>query len=333
MPTIETRWQFLSYRAIILENPALRVTVLPELGGRIWSIIYKPQDRELLWHNPRLLPQRAPFSAVFDDVWCGGWEELFPTPTPGVINGASYPDHGEIWCLPWEATTDSKSDAASAHLSCDTPISAFHIQKRIILPTEEPRLEVTYLLQNPRPSNFPFIFTLHPAFAITPRCRIAFPPMTVDLDPTYPGPLAGVDTPFEWPHATRAGKKVDLRVAPPHCAEEVYFLYGRGFREGWCAVTDPAARLSYGIIFSPEVFASCWLFATYGGWRNHYVAGPEPSTSYPQQIERALENGTAASLPVGGRLETTVIFQVQEGPASVGGLAPDGRFREVPSSP
>ena len=93
------------------------------------------------------------------------------------------------------------------------------------------------------------------------------------------------------------------------------------------AVTDPMSRLTWGLVFSPQFFRSCWLFATYGGWRNHHLAILEPSTSFPQQIEQAILNKTAAVLPAGGRMETSVVLHVQEGLTNVAGLTPEGNFR------
>jgi len=326
MPTIETSRSFRPHRAVVLENRNLRVVVLPELGGRIWSVRYKPHDRELLWHNPRIPPQSAPFGAVFDNAWCGGWEEMFPSPAPCVIQGESYPDHGEVWCVPWKDTASTDRGSVSLLLTCDARISAVQLQKQITLRAEESCLEVSYSLRNPTLADFPFIFALHPAFAVTPGCRIDFPPMTVELDPTYLGTLTGVASPFAWPNATRNGKAVDLRHVPPHSSGEVYFFYGRGFQEGWCAVTDPASRLTWGLVFSPQFFRACWLFASYGGWRNHDLAILEPSTSFPQQMQEAIRNKTAAVLPAGGTVETCVTLQVQEELKQVVGIAPNGAF-------
>ncbi|UCD42710.1 MAG: DUF5107 domain-containing protein, partial [Chloroflexota bacterium] len=42
------------YRALILENKYLRVTVLPELGGRVFSLYDKISDREVFYKNPTI---------------------------------------------------------------------------------------------------------------------------------------------------------------------------------------------------------------------------------------------------------------------------------------
>ncbi|MFG2888994.1 DUF5107 domain-containing protein [Streptomyces sp. NPDC048248] len=42
--------------ALVIENERLRATVLPGLGGRVYSLHHKPTDRELLYRNPVLQP-------------------------------------------------------------------------------------------------------------------------------------------------------------------------------------------------------------------------------------------------------------------------------------
>jgi tetratricopeptide (TPR) repeat protein len=42
--------------AIVVENDRLRATVLPGLGGRLYSLLHKPSGRELLYRNPVLQP-------------------------------------------------------------------------------------------------------------------------------------------------------------------------------------------------------------------------------------------------------------------------------------
>src|SRR5262249_644497 len=65
-------------RAVVLENRFLRLVILPEAGGKIWQITYKPRDADLLWNNPEIAPGRLPAHSLYDDVWSGGWDELFP---------------------------------------------------------------------------------------------------------------------------------------------------------------------------------------------------------------------------------------------------------------
>src|SRR5436305_12099022 len=45
-----------AFKTIVLENEHLRATFLPELGGRLWSLIDKRTARELLFVNPVFQP-------------------------------------------------------------------------------------------------------------------------------------------------------------------------------------------------------------------------------------------------------------------------------------
>lgn len=59
------------YRSVILENEYLRATFLPELGGRLVSLVYKPIDRELLYRNPVFQPANL---AIRNAWFSGGIE-------------------------------------------------------------------------------------------------------------------------------------------------------------------------------------------------------------------------------------------------------------------
>ncbi len=319
---------YVSNNAVTLENRNLRLAVLPELGGRVWSIVYKPLDREILWHNPQVKPEKHPIGTAFDDVWCGGWEEMFPTAAPGTINQKPFPDHGEVWCLPWTAITEESAGSVALRLSCRAPLSGATVEKCFRLPGDDARLEVTYTVTNLSKEELPFMFALHPALAISGGERIDFPAMSVDLEPSYLGSLEGVTSPFAWPLALRDRNPLDLRAVCSPASKEIYFLYGHGYQSGWCALTDPAAHLSMGFVFPPEVFRSCWLFATYGGWRDYQVVLLEPCTSHPQQIETAIEEQQVVRLAPGACWRSTVSFLVQTGLSAVNGLTSDGRFRE-----
>jgi hypothetical protein len=72
------------------------------------------------------------------------------------------------------------------------------------------------------------------------------------------------------------------------------------------------------------VFSSNWLFATHGGWKDLNVAVLEPATGYPFQFQAMIDRGQGRTLEPGESLETTVLFAMQEGLNSVGGVEADG---------
>ena len=113
---------------------------------------------------------------------------------------------------------------------------------------------------------------------------------------------------------------LDLRQVPDARSGAVHFFYGTELAAGWCGVTNRATGLAAGLRFDPEVFSSCWLFATHGGWRDLNVAVLEPATGYPYNMRAMIDGGQARRLAPGETLETSVLFSVQEGLRSIGGL-------------
>ena len=324
--TLSTGLTLHGLRAIQIENRLLRIVVLPEAGAKIWQITYKPLDADLLWNHPSVPPARHGLDAVYDDVWSGGWDELFPNDEAGTPNGRPLPDHGELWTGDWQAEPFHEEDAVGVRLSFSTPISHFLAEKTVLLKPESSTFEVQYRLTNRGASAFPFLWKLHPAFAVSSSHRIDFPPMAVLREPEFPGTLGEAPLSFPWPHAPLGDRVLDLRQVPAVSSRALHFFYGAGLAEGWCGVTNRANRLASALRFDTEVFSSCWLFATHGGWNGLNVAVLEPATGYPFRIQSLIEGGRARRLAPGASLETTVLFSAQEGLTSIGGVEQDGRI-------
>lgn len=326
---VSTDWSYRGLRSVMLENQSLRLIILPEVGAKIWQITYKPLDADLLWNNPRIYPARLPSNSRYDDVWSGGWDELFPNDETSSIEGESYPDHGELWTGEWTAEPWSRSDQVGVHLRYTTPISSIEVEKSIILPADQSRVEFSHRFTNRGRTAFPFLWKLHPAMAVTANHRIDFPPMQVELEGAFPGTLAGAQAISSWPLINTPAGEVDLRCVPSEEARQLYFFYGTQMKGNWCALTNTATRLACGLKFDASIFPCCWLFASYGGWRNYNVAVLEPCTGYPLNFEAMKAARRHRTLAPGESLETNVSFLVQEGLRSVGSIDSSGKMGEA----
>lgn len=322
--TVSTEWGYRGLRTVVLENRLVRLVILPEVGAKIWQITYKPLDAAVLWNNPRIAPARLPPNSRYDDVWSGGWDELFPNDEVATIDGEMYPDHGELWTGEWTAEPFQKNDEAGVHLRFTTPISAISVEKTIRISRDSARVHFHHVFENLGQASFPFLWKLHPAMAVTPQHRIDFPQMKVITEPAFPGTLGGAPVGFDWPGTKIAGRAVDLRRVPAESEKQLYFFYGTEMEAGWCALTNTANRLACGLVFDQKVFASCWLFASYGGWRNYNVAVLEPCTGYPLNFESMRASGRQRTLAPGEKLSTDVLLTLQEGIAEVSRIEPDG---------
>lgn len=74
------------FQAVILENELLKAVFLPELGGRLWSLIDKATGRELLYRNPVFQPGNL----ALRNAWFSG----------GVEFNVSIKGHHPLTCDP-----------------------------------------------------------------------------------------------------------------------------------------------------------------------------------------------------------------------------------------
>jgi hypothetical protein len=91
-----------TFRTHVLENRYLKVTLLPEFGGRILSIIYKPTGHEQLYRTEVGVPYGIKAGNFYYD-WLMVYGGIFPT----------FPDaeHGRTWLKPWDFKVVKESDA------------------------------------------------------------------------------------------------------------------------------------------------------------------------------------------------------------------------------
>src|SRR5258705_1148574 len=82
-----------TFKPRVLETRYLKVTLVPEFGGRILSIIYKPTGHEQLYRNEVGVPYGMTAGVFYYD-WLMVYGGIFPT--------FPDPEHGRTWLKPWD---------------------------------------------------------------------------------------------------------------------------------------------------------------------------------------------------------------------------------------
>jgi hypothetical protein len=91
-----------TFRTWVLENRYLKVTLLPEFGGRILSIVYKPTGHEELYRAQVGMPYGMKAGNFYYD-WMMVYGGIFPTlPTA---------EHGKTWLKPWDFKIVERGDS------------------------------------------------------------------------------------------------------------------------------------------------------------------------------------------------------------------------------
>src|ERR1043166_3345883 len=82
-----------TFKSYVIENRYLKVTLVPEFGGRILSIIYKPTGHEQLYRTEVGVPYGINANNFYYD-WLMVYGGIFPT--------FPDPEHGRTWLKPWD---------------------------------------------------------------------------------------------------------------------------------------------------------------------------------------------------------------------------------------
>jgi uncharacterized repeat protein (TIGR01451 family) len=126
-----------TFTLLVLSNDYLTVTLLPELGGRVYEMIFKPTGHNELYRNPVLKP--APWGPLEQGWWlaAGGLEWGFPTD-----------EHGYEWGVPWHYHITTSSAGVTVTLQDSYAITRPTVSVAVFLPSERAALVVQPQLTN-----------------------------------------------------------------------------------------------------------------------------------------------------------------------------------------
>jgi len=148
------------FRARVLENRYLKIVLVPEFGGRILSIVYKPTGHEQLYRTEVGVPYGIKGGTFYYD-WLMVYGGIFPT----------FPDaeHGKTWLKPWDFAVVNESagevtvsmsfkddfeySAAPAKFGRSTGIEATYY---VTLKAGRAALDARVVLKNPQPKAIPY---------------------------------------------------------------------------------------------------------------------------------------------------------------------------------
>ena len=189
-----------TYKSIVMENEYLKVTLVPEFGGRILSMIYKPTGHEQLYQNPVGTPYGPDWDVFYYD-WLMVWGGIFPT--------FPEPEHGKAWCRPWthEITANTAEKAAvkmsfTDDINFQTPATKMKYGTtnitcnfEVTLEAQTSALKTSVTLTNPNSSRTPFEYWTN--VSVAPG---SVPGSTRCDDQTeIIGPVGGVKIGADWP--------------------------------------------------------------------------------------------------------------------------------------
>jgi hypothetical protein len=292
---------------IQIRTDRLALSIVPEAGGKLLDLVERGSGFNLLWQNPRIPLARTYAGAPFDDVWCGGWDDMFPTDVPCEVAGNTHHDHGDLWIGPWEwDVVSDDGEQAVIHLRRYSPSLPCRVEKWISVERSGRDIRMRLALTNEGAQPVRFLWNQHIAHAIGPGSRVHLPVSRLAVAGPTPS-RAGDATQVSWPIHDGG---LDLSRLPGPETGVTEFLCAEDLRAGWCAVTHPGPGIAIRFGFDPEVFRTPWLWGVFGGWRGHQLLLTELCTSRPGSLATAVADGSAATLAAGKTLETEIVVTV-----------------------
>lgn len=297
---------FANQEAFFIENDLVKATVLPRLGAKIASLVYKPQDFEVFFRPTSGAYSLPQYGADFAEFDTSGADEMFPTidacdyPDPGSPPIAC-PDHGELWSIPWQAAIDTQGDA----LATETTGVALNYRFQRTLTLSENCLRFDYALKNTGTRSLLGFWAFHGLVACDEHTRITLPKarqtrtcqvLNVKEDDRL-GPAGGV---FDFPEHQLPDGVVDLGGIRPVSKTQTRKYYVNGpVAQGQCSMTLNRRRLEYRVAFPEDKVPYLGLWIDEGGFKNEYNCALEPAEGFYDSLKLAHQNQSITPLSAG----------------------------------
>ncbi len=244
----------LSYRLVILENQWLRLSLMPDLGGRLYQMIFKPTGSNELYQNPVIKP--SPWGP---EQQGNGW-----LAAGGIEWGLPVVEHGYAWGERWGFITEPVPPAGSVTLF-DKAQEQIHLNVDVGLEPDSAALMLDLTFENRGDEPVDAAFWLNamlapgPANHVGPDLRFIIPGDIKQVHSTGESDLPGKGGLFDWPlHNGR-----DISRLGSWQRWLGFFAHPQA-QANWAAVYDLASDEGVVRIFPPQIIPGVKSFGL--GW-------------------------------------------------------------------
>ena len=282
--------------AVCVESKALTAVFLPQDGGKMASLRVKSSGKELLCVKAGENYKVLSYDGDYVSAECSAFDDMVPTvdpytPEDGAYKGITYPDHGEICRIGYDALPFR--DGVMLHgNSRIVPVE----YEKTILAAEDGGLDIEYCISNHGTVPFPFLWAGHIMLQGEDGVRVFTP--------------FGEETPTEMMFATEGVSQEELprdRLTGYRSGEGAAykFYYLEPMREGKFGLHYPdGSRLTFQVDSRKIPYLGIWF--NNGEFQDLYSITPEPCTVPFDAPDRAAKRGYESVIPAGDRFTFTI---------------------------
>ena len=287
---------FMGAAAWELENESLSAVILPAHGGKVASLVYRPQNWELLFQNPKGCFKRAERGDDFSEYEACGFDDAFPTVDACSVRiggrEVQYPDHGELWSADFTA----KPEGDTLNLHWQSPELGYIYEKALSLAGNS--LICRYHIHNPGNQPIPDLWVCHCLVQCEPDIRILMPEDVRQAENTFDNDWLGEkERKLPYPMASGPRGDIDLQCMPKDGALKYYAA--SPVKKGSCRYEYPHSGLYAELRYDPNKLPYLGFWATAGGYRGDVNCALEPANGYYDSIDNAQRHNACPILGAG----------------------------------
>lgn len=285
-PRLRT-WSSRGFEILTLANPAVSVSIAPDPGGRIVSLVDRASGREWLdgWSPParrRLWHPSDP--GDFASGPGAGIDECLPTVLPCTVGRKPLPDHGELWSRRPEVSADANG------ISCHWSLECLPLDFDRHLSLAGNHIVINYQLRNRSRRPTPFLWAWHPLFSWKAGDRIRFPRAVTSC--LHPGGTERIP----WPQPAR---DVDLsRATFPKDSTPAAKVFVGPLTRGHAEIHSRRGE-SLALDWPAESFPFAGIWITRGFWKGLHHWAIEPTNAPVDRLSDIARPGPTDRLEPG----------------------------------
>jgi uncharacterized repeat protein (TIGR01451 family) len=183
-----------TYELLVIENDYLKLTFLPELGGRVYQVIFKPTGNNELYQNSVVKPTH--WGPPEQGWWLGAG---------GIEWGLPVEEHGYESGVPWSYEIVSGADGITVTLRDSTEPDRLRAAVSVYLPTDRAYFIIQPRIENAQGSALDYKYWTNamlapgPANTVSSELRFIFPVDEVTVHSTGDGDLPSEGQAMGWP--------------------------------------------------------------------------------------------------------------------------------------
>ena len=271
---------------LVLQNEKIRTVIVPGLGARILSLIYKPTETEFVWHSPDVALRKT--REELENV--SGFFDCVPTTDPCTFKNRELPLGGEVSSKPWRLLKIEKGRGRiTVKVEAKCEIFPLMIRKQISLARNKSVLVLQHQLLNLSNETLQYHYSSHNTLQVSPYHRIVLPREVSKVKLGYTSRLGKIGDEIGWPVATDTkGDRKDISKILGPCEGTMENFYTSRLKEKWCAMINEARKEAIGVTWEGETLPYLLICTNNSGWRNYYFAALEPVSGRPDNLDIAV---------------------------------------------